>query len=67
VCGVKFEKDVAEWDRLVTELDENGREESTGILFFGILEIEKEVGDMCWPGVGDAFDVLDDRRAGYSL
>jgi hypothetical protein len=36
------------------------------ILFSGVLKIEKEIGDACWPGVGDAFDILDDRRAGDS-
>jgi hypothetical protein len=43
VCGVKFEKDIAERDRLVAELDEDGREESTSILLFGVLEVEKEI------------------------
>ena len=60
---MKFKKDVGKCDRLITELDESGREESVGILFSSVFEVEKKVGDVCWPGVGDAFDILDDRRA----
>ena len=63
MCRVKFEKDVGKCDSLVAELDENGREEGARILFSGVFEVEKKVGDVCWRGVGDAFDILDDRRA----
>jgi hypothetical protein len=66
VCWEKLEKDIAERDRLVAELDEDGREESTGILFFGVLKIKKEIGHVRWPSVRDAFDILDNRRAGDS-
>jgi len=63
VCGIKFKEDVTKCNRLVAELDEDGREESAGILFSSVLEVEKKVGNVGWPGIGDAFDILDDLRA----
>jgi hypothetical protein len=51
VCRVKLEKDVAEWNRLVAKLDEDRTEESMIILFFGVFEVEKEISDVCWPGI----------------
>jgi len=62
MCRVKLEKDIAERDRLVAKLGEYGREEGTCVLFFRILEVKKEVGYVCRPGVGDTFDILNDRR-----
>lgn len=56
-------EDVAKGNRLATELDENGREEGTDVLFSGVLEVEEEVCHVCWPSYGNAFDILDDRRA----
>jgi hypothetical protein len=47
---------------LSSELNEDGREESTSILFSRVLEIGK-VGHMCYPVFGDEFDILDNRRA----
>lgn len=63
MCRVNLEKDVTKRNRLITELDEDGRKKSGGILFFGVLEIKKEIGKVCCPGIGDAFDVLDDGGA----
>ena len=40
---VNLEEDVAERRRLITELDEDGRKKSIGVLFSGVLEVEKEV------------------------
>ncbi len=48
---------------MATELDENRGEEGTGVLFSGVLEIEEEIGYVCGPDFGNAFDILDDRRA----
>ena len=62
VCRVKFEENVAEGHRLVAKLDEYGGEESTRILFSRILEVKKEVSHVCRPSVGDAFDILNNRR-----
>jgi hypothetical protein len=44
---VKIEKGVAQGYGLATELDDDGRKESTGILFSGILEIEEEICHVC--------------------
>jgi len=35
-----------------------------GVLFSGVLGVEKEVRHACRTGCGNAFDILDDRRAG---
>lgn len=43
---IEFEKNVKERSRLTAELDEDGREESAGVLLFGILEIKKEIGQV---------------------
>jgi hypothetical protein len=45
---------------LVAELNEDRREENTGILFSGVLE-SKIGGQVCWPGVGEAFYIVDNR------
>jgi hypothetical protein len=63
VCRVEVEKDIKERGGLFAKLNEDGREESTGILFSSIFEIKKEVGDMCCTSFGDAFNVLNNRRA----
>jgi hypothetical protein len=47
---------------LAAELDEDRRDKSSGILFGKVLEIEEEIGHVCRPSFGDAFDILDDRR-----
>jgi hypothetical protein len=44
VCRVNLENDVTKRNRLITELDEDGGKQSGGILFFDVLEIEKEIG-----------------------
>ena len=62
VCCIEVEKEVSERGRLFAELDEDGREESTGVLFSGVFEI-KRVGHMCCPDFRNAFNVLNDRRA----
>jgi hypothetical protein len=48
---------------LFAELDEDRREESTGVLFSSVFEIKKEVGQMYCLDFGDAFNVLNNRRA----
>jgi hypothetical protein len=60
---VTFEEDVAERNRLNAELNKDGREESTGVLLFGILEIEEEISHMRRRFVGGSFNILDNRRA----
>lgn len=47
MCRVNLEKDVTKRNRLITELDEDGRKKSGGVLFFCVLEIEKEIGNVC--------------------
>jgi hypothetical protein len=54
---------LAERKTLTAQLDKNRGEKSMDILFSGVLEIKEEVRHMCGPGVGDEFDVLNDRRA----
>jgi hypothetical protein len=49
---------------LTAELYEDGGEETTDILFSGVLEIKEEVRHVCRHCAGDAFDILNDRRAG---
>jgi hypothetical protein len=58
---VELEKRVAERGRLASELDEDGCEESAGILFTGVIKIEEKVGH-----VNRFFCVrntFDDRRS----
>jgi hypothetical protein len=45
----------------MTELDNERRQQGTGILLFNVLEIEKEICQMSCSSTGDAFDILDDR------
>lgn len=64
VYRVEIKEDVAEGNSLIAELDENGRKESMGVLFSGVPRVEKEIRYACRTGCGNAFDILDDRRAG---
>jgi hypothetical protein len=47
VYRVKLKKGIAQRNRLATELDNDGRKKSTGILFSGILETEEEICHVC--------------------
>lgn len=55
-------KYLAKRNRLTAELDEDGGEETTDILFSDVLKIKEEVRHVSRPGAGDVFDILNDSR-----